>query len=200
MKKLLVFLMVAGLVIASSSLAQALSWQTTPVLGTSTYYSGGDVYVVTDTGLVNIPHNNPPYGPGDPFYGPGASMSVFYVGQTVDTGSGFYFDNPRDTYHLTQEYTGPRGLVTNYPSGYDYVGSVDGFVMWYLEPVSTLAIADVGTWHYSETWTNTTRTESPITYGTDFEVRGVPEPATMLLLGLGLVGLAGFARKRCRKN
>ncbi len=36
-------------------------------------------------------------------------------------------------------------------------------------------------------------------YGTTLSNTTVPEPATMLLLGSGLIGLAGFARRRFKK-
>jgi PEP-CTERM motif len=50
-----------------------------------------------------------------------------------------------------------------------------------------------GTWVYSAN--NAGETAS---FSASNVVKGVPEPATMLLLGLGLVGLSGFARKRFR--
>ena len=36
-------------------------------------------------------------------------------------------------------------------------------------------------------------------YGCDNGAAPVPEPATMLLLGTGLVGIAGYGRKKLKK-
>jgi hypothetical protein len=51
----------------------------------------------------------------------------------------------------------------------------------------------LGTWVISANKAGSTASFSAST-----EVIGVPEPATMLLLGLGLIGIAGFAKKRFR--
>ena len=177
---------------ATAQAALTLSWQTMPVLGTSTYYDG-NVVVVTDTGLVIIPADDPP---GD--VTTGASMSVFAVGQTVDAGSGVYYSVEGTEYRWTVTYAGPTRTVIDtdlYPGD-----SGEGFVMNYLDPVSTLTNADVGAWAYTETWVNTGDPTDFISYSAPFTVAGaVPEPSTIIvwgLLGVVATGFGAWRRKR----
>ena len=119
--KLLSSLVLAGSVLGlTSGAAQAvtLSWQTTPVLGYATYlesdfgYTGHtDVIVTTDTGLVRIPHN----ALGDAYAGPGSSMTLFHVGQTVDAGSGIYYGVEGNSYRVDETYVGQTRTVSYTP-------------------------------------------------------------------------------------
>jgi hypothetical protein len=52
---------------------------------------------------------------------------------------------------------------------------------------------------FDETLTEDMFTNVQPLFGSD-GAAPVPEPATMLLLGTGLIGLAGFGRKKFKKN
>jgi hypothetical protein len=183
MKKLMTICLVVTILLAVSSVAQAtLSWQTAPILGTSTYIYDNplgcsDVIVVTDTGLVNIPHDV--LGGGTP-----TGMTTFTVGQTIDAGSGINVVDGQ-TYDWSVVYIGPSRTIL---WGADYFAdSGENFVMNYLDPVSTLTTADVGNWNYTETWTDRADLKNPLIYSVGFKV--VPEPATICILGLGALTL-----------
>jgi hypothetical protein len=51
-----------------------------------------------------------------------------------------------------------------------------------------------GTWNISAN-----RSGGTATFSSSAEVSGVPEPATLFLLGFGLIGLAGYSRSRIKK-
>lgn len=52
---------------------------------------------------------------------------------------------------------------------------------------------------FTGTFDSNTFKQMNFLYGTSYEGTPVPEPATMLLFGTGLVGLAGFSRKKLKK-
>ena len=67
--------------------------------------------------------------------------------------------------------------------------------IWIGNPYTNLSYSASNIWRFEANWTGP---EYGIAYD-DLEFNAVPEPATMLLLGTGLVGVAGAARRR-KKN
>jgi len=168
--------------VASADLTP-LSWQTTPVLGIDSSFDG-DVHI--DNGW--DPWAIIPDDVSVPIRGQPTSITTFYVGQELHTGSGVYYDIDIPTYNWSRSAVGP--MLTVIETG-TYSSGTDGFTMLFGNALGGLSFtsANVGNWTYTETWTNTLDANDKISFTVDFIVVPVHSAVLLGLLGLGAVGL-----------
>jgi len=83
-------------------------------------------------------------------------------------------------------YGGPCGSPPNWPVTYDVVFTIEGNLLTYLMNGGTFTIGIDPDCHY---WGDKITVEAP-----------VPEPATVLLLGIGLLGIGLFGRKKITRS
>jgi hypothetical protein len=120
-------------------------------------------------------------------------------GSLMDSYETTYFNDPNDPEGALIEYVGGPFIDPNSPS-FLLVKDGNQTPAWYLFDLYALLWNGTDDLELDEFWPDQGAISHVSLYGGEGEgTPPVPEPATMLLLGSGLVGLAGFGRKKFKK-
>lgn len=115
------------------------------------------------------------------------------------TASGTFFSSDGSVMHVSY-YDDPtnNGLTTNAQlvGTYTSPAAVSGTAFSYNPGSTTLAVPDVGPYSMSESWTYTLAAGGRLVSRGLTESKAIPEPSTLLVMGVGLLGLGMVVRRR----
>lgn len=178
---------------------ETTGWYESLVTSVGTFTAGGESGLgATSYNASNDPDSGEPWFSirDQAWYGRGNTTTTDNASQYLDSGDitelSLDIDDNLDIYNLFFFLQDPsdvraRTTVESESVEYDFSGLSNGS-LWFIGIQSDNVLSSI-------TWSTSNRNDG---YGLDdfSTVAPVPEPATMLLLGVGLVGLAGVGRKK----